>query len=201
MTNIIRGGFRPRRPGMYGIRRYEVVSGNAAAVFPGDFVTLTTAGVVQASTAGDTALLLGAVACTSYVSSFNRRVYGSYIPASTTYSPTARYSKNASYAWVWDDPTIEYVVSVSSQAATDTLAEIASAIGSNMDLVAGAGDTVYARSGYTLDGNPIAGTAQFRVLEVLRDPANDLSSSSQANWRVVCQINEGILSLTSAAGI
>lgn len=201
MSNILRGGFRPRRPGMYGVRRYEVVSNNATAVFPGDFVTLTTAGVVQPSTAGDTALLLGAVACVTYVSALNRRVYGSYIPANTTYTPSTRYSKNASYAWVWDDPTIEYVASVSSNAATDTLAEIAAAIGSNMDLVAGAGDTVYARSGYTLDGNPIAGTAQFRILEVLRDPANDLSSSSQANWKVVCMINEGIHAFDSGAGI
>lgn len=201
MSNLIRGGFRPRRPGMYGVRRYEVVSNNATAVFPGDVVTETTAGVVQPCTAGDTALILGVVSHVTYVSALNRRVYGSYIPANTTYTPTARYSKNASYAWVWDDPTIEYIASVASNAATDTLAEIAAGMESNMDIVAGAGDTVYARSGHTLDGNPIAGTAQFRILEVLRDPANDLSSSSQANWKVVCMINEGIRSFTSGAGI
>ena len=198
MANIIRGGFRPRRPGMYGARRYEVDSSNSGAIFPGDFVTLTTAGIVQASTAGDSALLLGAVACTSYVSAFGRRVYGSYIPATTVYSPTARFSKNASYCWVWDDPTIEYVVSVTSHADTDTVAEVAACVGANMDLVAGTGNTVYARSGYTLDGNTIEATAQFRILEILRDPANDLSS---ANWRAICQINEGFGTLNSAAGI
>jgi hypothetical protein len=199
MSNILHGGFRPYYPGkVKGPRRYELDSGNAAAVFPGDFVTLTTAGVVAASTAGDAALLLGAVAATSYVASTGGRVYGSYIPASTTYSPTSRGSANASYVWVWDDPDIEYVACLASHANTNTAAKIYAAVGSNMDLVATAGDTIYRRSGYTLDGNPIAGTAQFRILEVLRDPAQDLTS---ANARVVCGINEGFHAFFSGAGI
>lgn len=200
MSNILRGGFRPKFAGIKGPRRYEVDSSNATAIFPGDVVTLTTAGIIAPCTAGGSPLIIGVVAACSYVAN-NRRVYGSYIPASTTYSPTTRGSKNSSYAWVWDDPTIEWIASVASHSGTDTMAEIYAAVGSNMDIVATAGDTVYARSGHTLDGNPIAATAQFRIIEPYRDPVNDLSSSSQSNWKAVCQINEGFHVFNSAAGI
>lgn len=201
MSNILRGGFRPHYPGSCkSPRRYEVASSYGTALFPGDVVTLVTAGTIQACTAGGAPLILGVISHCSYVDASNRRVR-SYIPATTVYSPTTRGSPNASYVWVWDDPTIEYVASVSSQAATDTAAEIYAAIGSNMDIVATAGDTVYGRSGHTLDGNPIAGTAQFRILGVLRDPSNDISSSAQSNWKVICKINEGFDTTLSAAGI
>ena len=199
MSNLVRGGFHPRRDtGIPSPRRFEVASGYGTALFPGDVVSLLTDGTVAACAAGDTALILGIVSHVSYVNSLGVRQFGPYIPASTTYTPTSRGSIQASYVYVWDDPSIEYVACLASHANTNTAAKIYAAVGSNMDLVATAGSTVYGRSGFTLDGNPIAGTAQFRILEVLRDPANDLTS---ANARVVCQINEGEGALESAAGI
>lgn len=198
MANILRGGFRPKYPAKCkGPRRYEVASSFGTAIFVGDMMTLVTAGVVEPVTAGGAPLVLGAVAAVSYVSG-GRRQYGTYIPATTVYSPTSRGSYNASYAWVWDEPDIEYIVSVAAHANTNTAALVYAALGSNMDMVATAGDTVYAHSGHTLDGNPIAGTAQFRLTEILRDPAQDLASG---NWKAVCQINEGFHAFTSAAGI
>jgi hypothetical protein len=198
MANIVRGGFRPRRnQGYSSPRRYELASGNSTAVFPGDLVTLVTAGVVDLVTAGGAPLILGAVSHVSYVLNGVRQ-YGPYVPASTTYSPTSRGSANATYVYVHDDPGIEYIACLASHANTATAALIYAAVGANMDIVATAGSTVYGRSGHTLDGNPIAGTAQMRILEVLRDPANDLTS---ANARVVCMINEGFHPFTSAAGI
>jgi hypothetical protein len=199
MANILRGGFHPRK-GINAVpkpRRYEVASSYGTALFPGDVVTLVTAGTVEACTAGGAPLILGVIAHVSYVSN-NKRIYGQYIPATTVYAPTTRGSANASYAYVWDDPSIEYIASVSSHADTDTAAEVYAAVGSNMDLVATAGSTVYGRSGHTLDGNEVAATAQFRIVEIIRDPANDLTS---ANFRVACMINEGFHVLTSAAGI
>ena len=183
--------------GYAGTRRYELASGNATAVFPGDLVTLVTAGVVDLVTAGGAPLILGAVAMVSFVLNGVRQ-YGGFIPASTVYAPTTRGSVNASYVWVYDDPSIEYVACLASNAGTNTAALIYAAVGSNMDIVANAGSTVYRTSGHQLDGNPIAGTAQMRILEVLRDPANDLTS---ANARVVCMINEGFHPFTSGAGI
>jgi hypothetical protein len=198
MANLVRGGFHPRRDvGIPSPRRYEVASSFGTAVFPGDVVTLLTDGTVALSSAGDTALILGVVSHVSYVLN-SVRVPGPYIPATTVYSPTTRGSPNASWVWVWDDPNIEYIANLASHANTNTAAKIYAAVGSNMDLVATAGSTVYARSGFQLDGNPIAATAQFRILEVLRNPANDLTS---ANAQVVCQINEGEMPLESPAGI
>jgi hypothetical protein len=198
MANIVRGGFHPRRDvGIPSPRRYEVASSYGTALFPGDVVTLLTDGTVAASSAGDAALILGVISHVSYVSN-SVRVFGPYIPATTVYTPTTRGSIQASYVYVWDDPNIEYIACLASHANTNTAAKIYAAVGSNMDLVATAGSTTYGRSGFTLDGNPIAGTAQFRILEVLRNPANDLTS---ANAQVVCQINEGEMPLESPAGI
>lgn len=198
MANIVRGGFHPRRSsGIPSPVRYEVASSYGTALFPGDVVTLLTDGTVAACAAGDAALILGIISHVSYVVN-SVRVPGSYIPATTVYSPTTRGSINASWVWVWTDPTIEYIACLASNAGTNTAAKIYAAVGSNMDLVATAGSTVYGRSGFTLDGNPIAGTAQFRIEEVLRNPANDLTS---ANAQVVCRINEGEGVLESPAGI
>lgn len=199
MSNLVRGGFHPRRSGTIpSPRRYEVASGYGTALFPGDVVSLLTDGTVAACAAGDTALILGVISHVSYQGTLGR-VYGPYIPASTTYTPTTRGSIQASYVYVWDDPDIEYVASLASHTNTNTAAKIYAALGANMDLTAAtAGSTVYGRSGMQLDGNPIAGTAQFRIVEILRDPANDLTS---ANARVVCQINEGEGVLESPAGI
>lgn len=196
MANIIRGGFHPRR-GLRAVpspRRYEVASGNATAIFPGDAVDLVTAGVVQPSAAGTSTTILGVVAHVSYVSN-NKRVYGQFIPVTTVYSPTARGSANASYCYVWDDPSIEYIASVN---VATTAALNYAGVGANMDLLASAGSTVYGRSGHLLDGTYVAGTAQFRIIEMLRDPVNDLTSQYQ---KVVCMINEGFHAFTSGAGI
>jgi hypothetical protein len=200
MSNILRGGFRPRYPGSQGARRYEVDSNFGTAVFPGDVVTLVTAGTVQPASAGGADLILGVVAYCSFVSQ-GVRVYGSEIPANTVYSPSTRGSKNASYAYVWDDPNIEYVCSVGSGTATDTQAEVLATVGANSDIVVTAGSTIYHRSGHTLDPTPTTGTLRFRIVDILRDPANDISSASQSNWKAIVRINEGFHPFYSLAGI
>ncbi len=196
MSNIARGGFRPLHPGMHKARRYEVDSGYGTALFPGDVVTLVTAGTVQAASAGGADLILGVVAACTYVAANGQRVYGSHIPASTTYSPTSRGSRNASYAWVWDDPQIEYVASVSG---TNTAATVYAMVGANADILTTAGDTVYRRSNHQIDGSSVTtGTLRFRILDILRDPAQDLTS---ANWRAIVKIDEGFDPSMSQAGI
>lgn len=195
MSNIVRGGFHPRR----GIgcvprpRRYEVASGYSTALFPGDAVALVTAGVVQSAAAGS-GTILGVIAHTSYWNGLGRS-YGQYIPASTTYSPTARGSYQASYVYVWDDPSIEYIAPV--KVATTAALNYAG-LGANMNLAIDAGDTVYGRSGHKLDGTYVAGDAQFRITEILRTPDNDLTAQYQ---RVACRINDGFDPFMSNAGI
>jgi hypothetical protein len=67
-----------------------------------------------------------------------------------------------------------------------------------MDIVASAGSTVYGRSGHHLDGTYVAATANFRILEILRRPDNDLTLQYQ---KVRCMINEGFHAFTSSAGV
>lgn len=200
MANIANlGGFLPKYPGkLKNPRRYEIASGTAANIFPGDVLTLTTAGVVTVATAGAGNLILGVCAAVTYVDSNNLRVYGGYFPSGTTYSPTARGSKNAAYAWVHDDPDIEYVALVANDASSNTAALAYATVGATMGLQANAGDTIYRRSNHQLDGVAAATAGQFRILEILRDPAQDLAS---VNWRAVCQIDQGMHVFATAAGI
>jgi hypothetical protein len=195
-TNLLRGGFHPRR-GIGAVprpRRYEVASGYGTALFPGDAVTLVTAGVIQ-SAAAASGTVLGVIAHVSYWSGTGR-IYGQYIPASTTYTPTARGSYQASYAYVWDDPSIEYIAPVD---VATTAALNYAGLGANMNLkVSDAGSTVYGRSGHKLDGTYVAGDAQFRITEMLRMSANDLTLQYQL---VACRINDGFDPFLSNAGI
>lgn len=196
MSNLVRGGFHPRR-GLKPVaspRRYEVASGYGTALFPGDMVTLVTAGVIQSVAAGS-GTVLGAIAHTSFVATTGFRQYGQYIPATTTYTPTARGSLNASYVYVWDDPSIEYICSVK---VGTTAALNYAGVGANMAIAIDAGDTVYGRSGHKLDGTYVAGDAQMRILEMLRAPQNDLTSQYQ---QVVCMINDGFHPFFSNAGV
>lgn len=197
MANFLIGGFTPRR-GIGAVprpRRYEVASGYGTALFPGDAVTLVTAGVVQ-SAAAASGTVLGIISHVSYWTGAPARQYGQYIPANTTYSPTSRGSYQASYAYVWDDPSIEYVVNV---AVATTAALNYAGVGANMNLnVTTGGSTVYGRSGHVLDGTYVAGDAQFRIMEMLRTPDNDLTV---VNQRVVCRINDGFDPFMSNAGI
>lgn len=204
MSNILKGGFHPRR-GLRAVpspRRYEVASGYGTALFPGDAVVFQAAtsglnsGTIMAAGAGS-GKILGVIAHVSYVATTGFRVYGPYIPASTTYTPTSRGSGNASYAYVWDDPSIEYIacVNVGTTAALNY-----AGIAQNMNLFTStAGSTVYGRSGHQLDGT-YQGTAdaQFRIIEMLRSPFNDLTSQFQT---VVCRINDGTDPFMSNAGI
>lgn len=197
-ANILFGGFHVTDAQRWRARRYEVVSGFATAIFRGDLVTLVTTGTVDLVTAGGAGLILGAVRDVSFVLN-GKRVYDTMLPANTTYTPTSRGSRTASYVWVYDDPTTEYWASVSSNSGTNTAALIYAAVGSNMDIIAGAGSTVYRQSGHTLDGNPIAATAQMRILETRRFPGNAIDGT--ANFQYRCKINEGFDPAFSAAGI
>lgn len=195
MANVLRGGFRPVEAGKkWQPRRREVASGYATNLFVGDLVIADTAGVVKAIT-GSSDLVLGAVVAVSYVDASGRRVYGSYIPANTTYSPTARGSKTASYAWVLEEPDIEYwaMVNNSSGAATAYAGVFA-----NMNVAINAGDTVYKMSNHQLDGTFVAGNAQFRIHEIVRTPAQDLTS---VNYLARCSINQGFHPFFSNAGV
>lgn len=198
MANVIYGGFHPVDESKARATRYEVASSYGTAIARGDVMTVVTAGVAEVATAGDSDFITGVCKEVSYVSN-GVRIYSTYMPATTVYSPTSRGSRNASYVWVWDDPSIEYWVNVNtSHADSDTAAEVYALVGANMDHVATAPDSVYKRSNFTLDGNSIEATAQWRIKEVRRIPGNDLAS---IGFQLRVQINEGFHPFYSAAGI
>jgi hypothetical protein len=201
MANVQYGGFKPVEYN-YGpaprTRRYEVASSYGTALFPGDPVTLINDGTVTVATIGSADLILGVISHVSYVID-NKREDKKYLPATTVYSPTARGSGNASYVWVYDDPNTVFIGNVKSNTDTDTEAEVYAALGENMDLDAGSGgDTYYGRSSFTMDGNAQVAVVRFRLIEIFREPSNDLAS---ANWKVKFAINEGFHPFMSTAGI
>lgn len=198
MPNVALGGFKPveyegQSPRA---RRYPVASGYGTAIFPGDVVTLVAAGTVEIASTGGADLILGIVSYVSYVRD-GVRIDAKHVPASTAYSPTARGSANETHVWVYDDPRTNFVCNVASHTATDTEAEVWAALGANCDITAGAGSTYYGRSGHVLDGNVAASALRFRIIEILREPSNDLSS---ANWKAKVAINEMFHVFGSNAG-
>ena len=202
MANVFHGGFRPVRTKSGGEvpqpQRFEIASGYNTDLFHGQLVTFVTAGTVEAVTAGYSALILGAIAKIEMINSLGERRQVKYWPANSTFSPTALGSAQAAYVWVWVGTDIIYEACVASHANTNTEAKVRAAIQSNMDIVVGSGSTYYGQAASTLDGNPIAGSAQMRVEDVVRAPDNDLTA---ANWRAYCSINEGMASPLSTAGI
>lgn len=192
-----RGGFWPVDEAAARFNPYEIASAYGTAVYPGDVMTLLTDGTVAACTAGGAPLIIGVVKSCSYVKD-GVRVDAKYIPASTTYTPTARGSRNATIVEIFDDPATNFLAPAAAHANTATEALVRAALGANFDMVAGTADTVFGRSGHAIDGNPIAGTAQFRLVSLSRKAGNDLAS---AYWLGVYSINEGFHANFSAAGI
>lgn len=196
MANVVLTGFRPwgSKSGGKGVfpqaMRFEVASGYATAVSAGDVVELHTDGTVQVAAAGETEIL-GIVSHVSYVTG-GKRIFDTQIPASTTYSPTARRSANASYAYVWTGPDVIYSVSIAAagDANHDAAAELFDMIGANMDHVATAASTTYKVSRHELDGTLVEGSAAgFRIIGIDEEINNDPLAS---RGRVLCVINEGI---------
>lgn len=204
MANILRGGFHPVDSARFKPRRFTVASAYAPAnslpgIARGEVVTLVTAGTLEVSAAGAAALILGVVADVRYIAADGSVVYGGYLPTGYTYSGEANIANPlAPVISVWVDPDIEYIACV---AAGTTSALAYAGVGANMDLSATSATTMsttHKESLRTLDGTFVAGTAQMRINDLVRDPLNDVTS---ANYRVRCQINEGIHQYFSGAGI
>ena len=195
MANVLFGGFHPDQDLRSRGRWYPVASNYGTALFNGDACIILTDGTVEAATAGATNIL-GVIKEVQY-NTGGRRVRRPYLPANTTYSGGS-FGADQSQVWVWDDPNQEFWACSTSNTSTDTAAEWEAAVGSNMDITATAGNTTYGRSGHVLDGTPVAGTAQFRILEVKRVPGRSLTG---ANLHVKVMINEGFHAFVDAAGI
>lgn len=205
MANVVRNGFTPwgTISGGEGVlpspMRAEVANNYGTGIFLGDIVTAVSDGTVAASSAADNGKLIGVVVGCSYVLN-GKRQPSTFVPASTTFTPTTVGSENAS--WVFYQPlTADLILLVDADDGT-TVTTIAAGIGliqENCDIATGSGDTTTGYGAMLLDISTHATTtANFRIIDVLRTPDNDLTLT-HAKYLVVC--NEGILPPYTASGI
>lgn len=206
MANNLRGGFRPIESGRYKTQKLSVASGYTPAnscpgIAVGEVVEVVTAGTLEIVDAGaaDAGLLFGVVKSVSFIGGDGRRVYGGVLPAGHTFTGNANITNpNAPWVEVFMDPDMEFEACVVG-GTTNALAY--AGLQANMDLSVTSATTVsttYRESLRTLDGTYVAGTAQFRILDILRAPNNDVTSTF---YRVRVGINEGSHRYLSLAGI
>jgi hypothetical protein len=204
MANVLRGGFHPIDGIRFKPQKYTCVSAYAPSnsnigVARGEVVTLKTTGVLEIAEAGDADLILGVVQSVTYKGTDGSTVYGSYLPTGYTYTGDPNVSNpNAPIIEVIVDPDMQWFGCV---VTGSTSALVYAGLGANMDLSATSSTTtssVYRESLRTLDASFIAGTAQFRIDDVIKDALNDVTLAS---YRVKCTINEGFHVFHSQAGI
>jgi len=193
-TNLSQTGFWPEANSndeCIQLKRVRVASGNGTAIFWGDCVTRTAAGVWGLATAGTTNPVGSVAQGASYMDSTQLvRKENMFLPASTTYSGTAfdYYGEtDNSFIYIVTDPNsarFRCQYSVGTPALTDMT--------KNASFAAGAGNTVNGISGHTLDQTTIqtTNTLAFAIMDIKRNVLNDVTS---VNSKVIVQINDSSL--------
>ena len=186
-------GFRPTKmlggaPFNGGQTEYGIASTYNTNIFSGDAVELHTDGTVTIAAAGQTNIL-GVFNGCFYTDSTGAPNWSKYWPASTTSTDAV--------AFVVDDPNVLFEAQEDS---TDIGASWPANRGSNANFVSThAGSTKTGRSKQELDSDNItAATANFRIVELSKDPDN--SDTASANCNFLVRLNEGLY-YDNAAGI
>ena len=186
-------GFRPTKmlggaPFNGSQTEYGIASTYNTNIFSGDAVELHTDGTVTIAAAGQTNIL-GVFNGCFYTDSTGAPNWSKYWPASTTSTDAV--------AFVVDDPNVLFEAQEDS---TDIGASWPANRGSNANFVSThAGSTKTGRSKQELDSDNITATAaNFRVVELSKDPDN--SDTASANCNFLVRINEGLY-YSNTAGI
>lgn len=168
------------------VTRYYVTAGDATAIFIGDLVKIDGGsdgnGVRSVTQAAATQAVCGPVVSFA-VNPDNLNVSGIYRAAST-----------ARYVYVADDPNILCEVQANGVVPTAD-------VGSNANIVVGAGSTTTGASGMQLDYSTTGTTATLplKIIELVQRPDNDISST---NAKFLVKINNHQLSTgTGTLGI
>lgn len=165
--------------------RREVASGYATGIFLGDPVAQS--GDASWIVAGTSTLVSGVSNGASYVLA-GKRVSDKFLPASTTYTPTARGSQNASFIYAFIDPGIIFECVFSAALTSDYYTYV----GNNANGLGGtSGSTTTGISGYQIDiASLTTGTGQWRVYYLDdRTADEDVSTSTVKGF---FQINAAI---------
>jgi hypothetical protein len=177
MANLTRGGFWPEHnqgATATQTKRVRVVSNNGTAIFLGDCVTRTAAGVWGLATAG--AGVSGVSQGASYYDPGQLvRKESTFLPANTTYSSTAfdTYGEtDQSFIYVVADPlNVRYVAERNAGAAS--LADLTL----NANFIANAGSTTTGLSGHKINDVGLANTAglDFAIMDFKHNVLNDMT--------------------------
>jgi len=207
MSNQPRLGFTPVQGSQWGTRRYTVASAYAPSnscpgIAAGEVVKRVADGTIAIQNVGDTGNLLGVVASVTYLASDGRKIYNGVLPTGYTYTGDADViNPFAPIIEVWDNPNIEYMAQLLADSGTP-LTEFAKNF-SNMELTATSStsvDTYYKRSLRALSGtDATTATLPFRLVEILRNPAQDYSATSYL--RVKCVMNVGAHPFYNSTGL
>jgi hypothetical protein len=158
------------------VRHYKIASNDSTAIFYGDFVKMTSAGVVTLDT-GTTALTpIGVFMGCSYTDPNTKQLtFSQFYPASTVASDID--------AYVLNDPFVEMRMQGDA-----TLAQ--TALGNNAAVVQTAGSTSIGRSRNAFDSSTIATTATLplKLIEFVDGPD---SSTGDAFTDVIVMFNVG----------
>lgn len=189
-TNLVRTGFQPysdTEGGPTVLVRRRIASNNGTAIFFGDCMKITAAGVYGLATAGSG--VIGSAQGAEYWDATTSSIKsGFYLPASTTYSSTAfdmGGDTDQSFVKISDSPVTDRFLT-SYSASTPALTDMTK----NANFVANAGTTYNGISGHVLDQTTIATTAalDFRIMEILQNPLSDPTQVASAG--VIVMINQ-----------
>jgi len=150
------------------IRPYSVDVLNAAAIFKGSPVTLEADGNITAAAAGG--IILGIAVAIKVDEDVSQTIAPGYLPATTVGTVMVAIGPDLIYEAQEDGV-------VSTLALTD--------VGANLDIIVAAGSTVTGIAAVELDSSSItaAGSAQFRLIEKVDHPENDIGNVG-TRWRV-----------------
>tara|TARA_R100001443_G_scaffold52535_2_gene64234 strand:+ start:885 stop:1463 length:579 start_codon:yes stop_codon:yes gene_type:complete len=147
------------------VRHYKIASNDGTAIFYGDFVKMTSAGVVTLDT-GTTALTpIGVFMGCSYTDpNTNQLTFSQYYPASTVASDIS--------AYVLNDPFVEMKMQGDASLAQ-------TALGNNAAVVQTAGSTSVGRSKNSVDASTIATTATLpvKIIEFVEGPDSEVGDA------------------------
>lgn len=147
------------------VRHYKIASNDSTAIFYGDFVKMTSAGVVTLDNGTTSLTPIGVFMGCSYTDpNTNQLTFSQYYPASTVASDID--------AYVLNDPFVEMRMQGDA-----TLAQ--TALGNNAAVVQTAGSTSIGRSKNAFDSSTIATTATLpvKLIEFVKGPDSTIGDS------------------------
>ncbi len=166
-------------------RRVRVASNNGTAIFMGDCLSRTAAGVWGLATPGGSGVSGVAMAASFNDPNTLVRKEGKFLPVSTTYTSTAfddHGETDQSFLYIPKDPVGVLYRAQAKAAAVPALTDLTK----NASFVATAGSTTTGVSGHTLDTPGTTSTFEFAIVDFKHNVLNDMTL---VNAKYIVQLN------------